>query len=105
MYRAFIFLYDILWLFVSRKQDSCEEIKVWTWSSALTVFLAGFAFLIVKFVGLNDVIAEYAILSIFFPYLIVDLAELLTGNPIISNWLLRLLPKSVVPARRPPAAS
>lgn len=100
MYLAFIFLYDILWLCVNWGQDSFEEIKVWTWSSALTVFLAGVAFLVTKFVlSQDDVIAEYASLSIFGAYLFIDLSELLTGNPIISRWLLRLLPRSAVVAQ------
>jgi hypothetical protein len=97
IYLSFICLYDLLWLYVNRKQDSFEEIKVWAWSSAVVVFLAGVAFLVTKKIfEKDDVIAEYASLTFFAAYLWIDLAELLTGNQIISKWMLKLLPKSAL---------
>ena len=95
IYLSGIFLYDLLWLFINRNQDSFEEIKVWAWSSAVTVFLAGVAFLVAKHVfGRNDVFAEYMSLIVIEAYLLVDLAELLTGNQYMSMALLRLLPRN-----------
>jgi hypothetical protein len=101
IYLAIIFLYDLWWLFINRKQDSFEEIKVWAWSSAVAVFLAGVAFLFAKHVfGRDDVVAEDASLGVFGAYLIIDLAELLTGNQIISIALLRLLPKRLLAVQK-----
>jgi hypothetical protein len=98
IYLACIFLYDLFWLVINWNQDTFEEIKVWAWSSAVTVFLAWVAFLVAKHVfGKNEVIAEYASLAIIGAYLIVDLAELLTGNQYISLAALRLLPRNLAP--------
>ena len=103
IYLASVFLYDLLWLYINRGQDTFEEIKVWAWSSAAAIFLAWVAFLIAKHVlSLGDVIAEYASLAIIAAYLLIDLAELLTGNQYISLALVGLLPKKI--AKTPPSS-
>jgi len=98
IYLTFVFLYDMIWLFANRKQDSAEEIKTWAWVCSVVCLFSGCAFLLTKHVfGQTDGIAEAVSLAVFGAYLVIDLAELMFGSPIITKWILKhLIPRSML---------
>ena len=97
IFLAAIFLYDSAWLLANFRYDTFQEIKLWAEICGAVVFLAGVVSIFFKFVLLKDaVVAEEASFCVFIVYLLLDLAELFTGNSIFSEWLKRLVPRNTL---------
>ena len=89
-----IFLYDLVWLVVSARLDSVEEIKLWAWVCAFFWFIGAVVFFGVR-AWKNDVVAEEACYFVFYFYLCGDVIELFSGKPFFLKWILKALPSHV----------
>ena len=89
-----IFLYDLVWLAVSIRLDSVQEIKLWAWVCAFFWFIAAVVYFAARSWG-NDVVAEEASFIVFGLYLCGDVIELFGGKPFFLKWILKLLPSNL----------
>jgi hypothetical protein len=88
-----VLLYDLVWLLANRKNDSVQEIKIWTFMACAVSALAGLVFFLVRAISANDVIAEAFALIIVMVYILVDFAELVSGKTFSVDMIKKILPK------------
>lgn len=94
MFLAAVFLYDLVWLLANLKNDSIQEMKLWTVMACAVIILAGLMFFITRAVFDNNVIAEESALAVVMIYILIDFAELVSGKTFFLEWIRKLLPKT-----------
>jgi hypothetical protein len=86
-----ILLYDLLWVLATFRYDTLGLIKLWTATSTFTALLAAGTFFLTRAIW-NDIIGEWSACIVVGIYILLDIVELISGQPFFEELIRRLLP-------------